>query len=41
MVTQYYDHIRTDEDIVKNEWCRSGITKVIKENIHKEDPFGN
>ena len=31
-VTQYYDHIRTNDDIVKNGWCRSGITKAIKEN---------
>ena len=40
-VTQYYDHIRTDEDIVKNGWRRSGITKEINENIRKEDPFEN
>ena len=40
-VTQYYDHIRTNEDIVKNEWRRPGITKPIKENIRKEDPFEN
>ena len=38
-VTQYYDHIRSDENIVKNGWRRSGIVKAIKENIHKEDPF--
>ena len=35
-VTQNYDHIRTDEDIVKN-----GITKPIKKNVCKEDPFEN
>ena len=29
-VTQYYDHIRTDEDIVKNGWRRGGVTKPIK-----------
>ena len=29
-MTQYYDHIRTDEDIVKNGWHISGITKAIK-----------
>ena len=40
-VTQHYDHIRTDNDIVKNGWQRSGITKEIKENIWKEDPFEN
>ena len=40
-VTQYYDPIRTNEDIVKNGWCRSGITKAIKENICKKDPFEN
>ena len=39
--TQYYDHIRTDEDITKNGWRRSGIIKAIKENIRKEDPFEN
>ena len=32
---------RTDEDIVKNRWCRSGKTKPIKENIRKKDPFEN
>ena len=40
-VTQYYDHIRTDKDIVKIGWRRSGITKSIKENIRNEDPFEN
>ena len=40
-VTQYYDHIHTNEDIVKNGWCRSGITKAIKENICEEGPFEN
>ena len=40
-MTQYYDHIRTDEDIVKNGWRRSGINKAIKENIHKEDALEN
>ena len=29
-VTQYYDKIRTDEDIVQNGWRRSGISKAIK-----------
>ena len=38
-VTQYYDYIRTDKDIVKNGWRRSRITKAIKENIRKEDRF--
>ena len=40
-VTQYYDHIRTDGDIVKNGWRSPDITKTIKENIRKEDPFEN
>ena len=40
-VTQYYDHIRMDDDIVKNGWRRSGITKAIKENMCKENPFEN
>ena len=40
-MTQYYDHIRIDEDIVKNGWRRSGINKAIKENIHKEDALEN
>ena len=40
-VTQYCNHIHTNEDIVKNGWCRSGITKAIKENLHKKDPFEN
>ena len=40
-VTQYYDHIRTDEDVVTNGWHRSGITKGIKKNTRKEDPFEN
>ena len=40
-VTQYYDHIRIDEDIVENRWRRSGITKAIKENVRKKDPFEN
>ena len=40
-VTQYYDHIHTDEDIVKNGWCRFGIAKAIKEIICKEEPFEN
>ena len=35
-VTQYYDHIHTNEDIVKNGWRRSGITKAIKENISRK-----
>ena len=34
-VTQYYDLIRTDEDILENGWRRSGITKMIKENVRK------
>ena len=29
-VTQYCHYIRNDEDIVKNGWCSSGITKAIK-----------
>ena len=33
----YYDHIRTDKDILKNGWRRSGITKAIKKNTHQED----
>ena len=40
-VTQYYDHIRTVEDVVTNGWHRSGITKGIKKNTRKEDPFEN
>ena len=40
-VTQYYNHICTDKDVMKNGWHRSGITKAIKENISKEDPFEN
>ena len=40
-VTQYYDHIRINEGIVKNGWRRSEITKAIKDNIRKEDPFEN
>ena len=36
-----YVHIRTDENIVKNGWRRSGLTNAIKENIRKEDPFEN
>ena len=28
-VTQYYNHICIDEDIIRNGWCRSGISKVI------------
>ena len=40
-VTQYYDHIRTGEDVVTNGWHRSVITKAIKKNTHKEDPFEN
>ena len=36
-----YVHIRTDENIVKNGWRRSGMTNAIKENIRKEDPFEN
>ena len=39
--TQYYNHILLDKDIVKNGWCRFGITKVIKENICNKDPFEN
>ena len=33
LVNQYYNHIRTEKDIVKNGWRRSGTTKAIKENI--------
>ena len=40
-MTRYYGYIRTDKDIVKNRWRRSGITKAIKENIRKENPFEN
>ena len=40
-VTQYYDHIRINEGIVENGWRRSGITKAIKDNTRKEDPFEN
>ena len=29
-VTQYYDHICTDQDIMKNGWHISGTTKAIK-----------
>ena len=36
-----YVHIPTDENIVKNGWRWSGMTKAIKENIGKEDPFEN
>ena len=40
-LAQYYNHIRTNKDIVKNGWCRSGITKAIKKYIRKEDSFEN
>ena len=40
-MTQYNDHIRIDEDIVKNGWRRSGINKAVKENIHNEDALEN
>ena len=38
-VTQYYNRIRTDDEILKNGLHRSGISKAIKENICKEDPL--
>ena len=41
LVNQCYDHIRTEKDIVKNGWRRSGTTKAIKENIWKQGPFEN
>ena len=40
-VNQYYDHIRTNKEIIKNGWCIFGITKAIKKNIHKEDKLKN
>ena len=40
-VIQYYDHICTNKDIVKNGGHRSGITKAIKGNICKKDAFEN
>ena len=40
-VIQYYDHISTNKDIVKNGWHRSRITKVIEGNICKEDEYEN
>ena len=36
-----YTHLRTNEDIVKNGWRRFGVTKAIKENIRKDNPFEN
>ena len=40
-VTQYYDHIRTNKDVVKNGWRRSGITDALKTKSPREDPFEN
>ena len=40
--TQYYDHICTNKVYCeKMDGLRSGITKMIKEDIRKEDPFEN
>ena len=36
-----YTYLRTNEDIVKNGWRRFGVTKAIKENIRKDNPFEN
>ena len=41
LVIRYLHHIHTNKDIVKNGWRRYGITKAIKENFRKEDPFEN
>ena len=39
-ITKFYDHMRTNEQIVLNGWKKSGISDVIlPEADKKEDPF--